>query len=224
MKKTIIGIAILVAAAVPASAAAHVDISPTEAPAGKATGFSFTVGHGCEGAATVGLTVEVPEAVGEFEFEQLQGWKTSSPSGRMVWKGGPLADGELLGFPLRATVFGKKGDEIPFKVIQRCEGGLEIAWISVGEDGPGHGTPAPLLTLTSTEAEPKPAAEPTQEEVGTTGDEQSAAAADEEQTVAEPTSADEGDGAVIGRFAIVALVAAALTTLFVIMRARRSGS
>ena len=218
MKKTILIAAILFAAAVPASASAHVDISPTESPAGKATGFSFTVGHGCEGAATTGLTVEMPDSVDKYEIEQLLGWKTSTPPGRMVWKGGPLADGELLGFPFRATVFGKKGEQVPFKVIQSCEGGLETAWISVGEGGPGHGTPAPLLTLTSTKAKPKP--EPVQEEA-------SAAAGDEPTVSAAPASTeDDGgdDGAGIGTFAIVALVAAAMTTLVVILRARRSGT
>ncbi len=225
MKTKIIGIVVLFAIAVPASADAHVDISPLEAPAGKSTGFSFTVGHGCEGAATTGLTVEVPEAVGKFKLEQLQGWKSSSPPGRMVWKGGPLTDGELLDFPFRASVFGSKGDQVPFKVIQSCEGGREIAWISVEEEGPGHGTPAPTLTLTSTAAQPKPAPEPSQEDSGPASEEQTpAAATGEQQAAAEAASTDEDDGGGIGGFAVLALIAAVVTTLVVIVRARRSGT
>jgi uncharacterized protein YcnI len=218
MKKAIVTAVFMALAAAPATAAAHVDVSPTEAPAGKATGFSFTVGHGCEGAATTGLTVEVPKQVGKYELEQLKGWRTSTPPGRMVWRGGPLADGELLGFPFRATVFGKKGEQVAFKVIQSCEGGLEIAWISVdGQESSGHGTPAPVVTLTSTAARPEPApAASADEEAGEPGDPPSVDAA--------PTASGEEDdgGAGIGTFAIVALAAAFLTTLVVILRARRN--
>jgi periplasmic copper chaperone A len=218
MNKAILAVAFMALWMAPAPAAAHVTISPAEAPAGRTTGFSFTVGHGCAGAATTGLTVEVPKEVGGHEIEQLKGWKTSTPSGSMVWRGGPLADGELLGFPFRAKVFGKKGDQVPFKVIQTCEGGGEIAWISVGEQGgSGHGSPAPVVTLATTAVKPGP---PPQ----TTADGAAAGSADPQDVDAETVSSqgEDGDGSGIGAFALVALAAAFLTTLVVILRARRN--
>jgi len=235
MKKTVALIVALCALFAPAYAAAHVDVEPSSAPAGKMTGFSFTVGHGCEGAATVGLIVEVPDSAGRYEVEQLAGWKSSSPPGRMIWNGGPLADGELLGFPFRATVYGKKGEAVPLKVIQRCEGGLETAWISVGaDDGPGHGNPAPTVTLTSTGAKPEPATAPDVAGPVDGPDVPTASAAPEEPTAsaapevpttdAAPASAEEEEGgrSPIVTFAIIALLVAALTFRVVISRRRRS--
>jgi len=215
-----VAIAIATAALVlPAAASAHVEISPSEAPAGKSTGFKLTVEHDCEGAATIGLDVKVPPQVSAYSAKPIPGWKVAaSPKGQMIWMGGPHPEGEELALPFRATAYGKMGDQLPFKVIQLCEGGVETAWIQTGGGEAEEGTPAPVLTLTSTRAAPVPAAE------GPAG----AGATGEEQTVAaDPAAAgseDDSGGIGVGPIIGLVLIVASITAFVVIRRGRRASS
>ena len=60
-------VAVAIAALVlPAAASAHVGSSPAEAPAGKMTDFSLSVGHDCYGAPTIGLDVKLPPRAADY--------------------------------------------------------------------------------------------------------------------------------------------------------------
>ena len=216
--------------ALPGAAAAHVGVSPAEAPAGQVVDLSLTVGHGCEGASTTSLEVRVPEGVSEYSVGQAPGWRGDKPRpGIMRWKGGPLPDASELALPFRAEFYGRKGDVLVFPVIQGCEGGLETAWISTGEEtGAGHGTPAPTVTLTSSAPDPggdlatargeSGPGEPS----GDGGASQDAAAAD--AASADPAEGGGGEGFPLLRVIGAVLIVASVTAFIVLRRARsRSG-
>jgi uncharacterized protein YcnI len=209
----------VIAMILPSVAAGHVDISPSEAAAGKPTRFSFTVGHDCDGAATIGLDAQVPGGVTDYTAKSVAGWKAVTRGKRMKWTGGPNPEGTELALPFRATVYGDMGDQIPFKVIQICEGGAETAWIQTGGGTAEGDDPAPLLTLTSSKAAPKPpVADPTGG--GTTGEEQVAEAAPAEVS---SSGADEDSGGVgIGPIVGLVLIVASLTAFVVIRRGKKN--
>src|SRR5688572_26244180 len=130
MKRALIFlIALLAIPALPGMAGAHVEVTPSTAPADKQVDLALSVGHGCDGAATNSLEVLMPDAATSYAPGKVAGWKGSSPDGRLRWTGGPLADHEVLGFPFTAKLYGTKGSAVSFKIIQGCEGGAEIAWI-----------------------------------------------------------------------------------------------
>lgn len=206
--KASLALAVLAALVVPAVAAAHVEVEPAEMPAGKPAKLKFSVGHGCDGAATTSLTVRVPKSVGKFKAQPTNGWKVSTSSGQMKWTGGPLPDPDLQEYPFTATFYGKKDSRVPFKLIQGCEGGVETAWIQVVPAGaPEPETPAPTVTLTS--AAEAPAVPP----AGSNGAGTEAEALDKVEP-GKTADEDEGlaDGLIIVIFALagVALLAGGL--------------
>ncbi|MGK2931459.1 MAG: DUF1775 domain-containing protein [Solirubrobacterales bacterium] len=222
-KALVLLVALLVTPALPGVAGAHVDVAPTEAPAGKPAKLNFSVGHGCDGAATTSLIVQVPRAVAKFTAKSTDGWKATDTPGQMKWVGGPLPDHEVQEYPFTATIYGNEGARIPFKLIQGCEGGAQTAWIQMAPKGaPEPETPAPVVTLTTSVKgpPPSPAAEPNGagegQPSGTNGDQTAT------NDVPESSEEDEGlaDGLIIAMFALVAVGLLALALYWV----RRSGS
>lgn len=229
MRRLLLSLTLLLAlpALLPGGAGAHVEIAPTKAPAAKPVELAFVVGHGCDGAATNRLIAQMPEGVVAARPLSTEGWKARSAGGRLVWSGGPLGDHDHGEFPFKATLAGKKGDRLAFKVIQRCEGGAETAWIQVGGDG-GHGhdeleAPAPILRLTST-GDPLAAADDSGHAgaEGATGEEGPAATAETDAASAEQDEDDGGGGSPLRVFGLV-LIVAALTAFLVLQRNRRRG-
>ena len=127
-------------AATPAQA--HVTITPASAAAGSHIKLTFTVPHGCDGAATTGLHVEIPAGVGSVKPYVHPGWTASvrqndkarpSQDGKgidaaqgvhdVAWTGGPLADDEADEFALAVTLPEKAGETLTFPVTQSCEKG-----------------------------------------------------------------------------------------------------
>ncbi len=145
---------LLAAPAFPGAASAHVEMTPSKAKAGKPVDLSFEIPHGCDGAATTSLVVQIPGPAKEVTAAKINGWKATSGPRTLTWTGGPLPDHETLRVPFRATLYGKKGDTVMFKVIQKCQGGASTAWIqpTSGDTEPEH--PAPAVTLTSTAQAP----------------------------------------------------------------------
>ena len=215
-------VAVAIAALVlPAAASAHVGISPAEAPAGKMTDFSLSVGHDCYGAPTIGLDVKLPPGAADYSAKSIPGWKATTGGGQMKWNGSPQPEGVGLKLPFRATVFGETGEQVPFKAIQRCEGGTEIAWIQTSGGKAEGDDPAPVLTLTSTKAAPVPtAASPAAPDAN--GEEQVTAAnpADAASTGSQDDSGGLGIGPIVG----LVLIAASVTAFLVIRRGRNASS
>lgn len=156
----------------PASALAHVTVSPEEAPSEGYAMLTFTVPHGCDGAATNSVQVKMPPQVISATPGVVAGWSIKTVEGKLprpsemhgekvtegvrqiTWTGGPLPDGQLQQFPLSVALAGTEGEKAEFKVIQGCVDGSETAWIQTtpasGEE-PEH--PAPTVALAAAEDE-----------------------------------------------------------------------
>ncbi len=220
MKRALVFLLALLAIPVlPGMAGAHVEVTPSQAPAGKKVKLALEVGHGCDGAATNSLVVQMPKGATNAKAGSVPGWKESSSPNRMKWTGGPLADHAIGEFPFTATFYGKKGGEEVFKILQGCEGGASTAWIQLAPEGGAEPeNPASVLTLTSTAAATAPAPEPEVTEAtgptGPTGDNASAKASDSDGD-------DDGGGIILPLIGVI-LIAASITAFVVIQRGKRN--
>jgi len=221
LRASVFSIAML-ALAIPGAASAHVEMSPAEAPAGRPVELKLEVGHGCDGAATTGLVVQVPEGVADATATATPGWRATTTPTELRWKGGPLPDHDSQEFSLRATLGGKKGDVIPFKTIQRCEGGAETAWIQApGSDGSEAEHPAPSVTLASTGEAPADSADPpAQQEADQLANSGQPTATDETSAEEPDSDSDDGEGKTLLLIIVAGLAIG--TVAGIIVRARKS--
>jgi uncharacterized protein YcnI len=159
-----LGAGVLGLAALAAPAAAHVTIPEGEVHAGSTAVIHFRVGHGCDGAPTDTVELQLPDGVVAGQPEYLPGWTAevemveSEPyerfgetfterAGVIRWSGGDLPDFAFYDFAVRATFLVDPGTVLAIPVVQRC-GDAELAWIEPIVDGqpePEH--PAPTLTV-----------------------------------------------------------------------------
>jgi uncharacterized protein YcnI len=149
------------------SAFAHITLETPTAPASGTYKAILRVPHGCAGAATTGLRVQIPEGVMEVKPMPKPGWaiaikraklsKPYSSEGTTVtegvveidWSGGSLPDDYYDEFVFRAKLPDSAGKTIHFPTIQVC-GGTEIKWIEIpaeGQDADSLENPAPGVKL-----------------------------------------------------------------------------
>lgn len=214
-KKLFITIAALAALFVPATASAHVTVAPEEAPAEGYSMLSFTVPHGCDAAPTNSVSIKMPPQVISATPGVVPGWEIKSVEGKLpkpaeqhgetitegvrevTWTGGPLPDGQFEQFGLSVAFAGAEGDAAEFKVIQRCAGGKETAWIqSTPANGEEPEHPAPTVTLGAPEEDHHGSAE---------GKEDGEEAVHADAASSSDSDDDSGDG-----LAIAALIAGVL--------------
>jgi uncharacterized protein YcnI len=156
---------LLLAAAFAAPLAhAHITLEQTSAPAGAYQKLTFRVGHGCEGSATNGITVLLPEAVTGAKPMPKAGWNVSTTSGpsnaalgaapganasavrEVSWKGGPLPDAQYDEFSMQVKLPQVPG-KYYFKVLQLCDKGrMDWSDIPAASDVKLK-TPAPVLDV-----------------------------------------------------------------------------
>lgn len=151
-------------------AAAHVTLDPAAAPAGATVRTALRVPHGCAGAATTAISVDLPEGIFTAKPMPKPGWRLAierrrlaepvrNPHGREVeaevsritWEGGPLPDEQYEEFVLMLQAPNEPGGLLVLPVTQSCEGGRADAWVE--RPGPGQGPhdlarPAPAMRLT----------------------------------------------------------------------------
>ena len=216
--------AVAVALMVPAAAAAHITLSPTELPAGY-TYAEFSVPHGCDGSATTTVSVKIPAGIASVKPQEVAGWTIEVKQGTLPepvsifgeemtegvtevsWAGGPLPDSHLQLFGL--SFFASEslaGETVYFPTVQRCEEGV-TRWIEIpveGEEAPEEPAPG-IAILASAEEEESASAEETTDDAE-----------------AAPAGSDDGgnDGLAIG-LGIAGLVAG-LLALGVALAARRT--
>lgn len=154
--------------ALPASA--HVTLEQSEAPAGAPYKAVFRVPHGCDGSATVKLTVHIPEGVIAVKPMVKAGWTIETKRGpyaksysyfhgakfdqgvkEVTWSGGKLPDAFYDEFVLATFIAGDlhAGQTLSFPVIQECEQGVH-RWVELPATeahGKTEGDPAPQLRL-----------------------------------------------------------------------------
>ena len=157
------------AALVATPAFAHVTLEVPTAPAGSSYKAVFRVPHGCNGAATTALRIQIPEGVIAVKPMPKTGWTLDLKSGKYAktykhygadvssgvvevdFSGGNLPDAYYDEFVVTGAVADtfKAGDVISFPVVQEC-GTAATRWIEIGKPGeaePAH--PAPSLTVTA---------------------------------------------------------------------------
>jgi len=155
----------LLTLAIAAPALGHVTVPDGAAvPSGSSSVIHLRVPHGCDGAATDTIEVQLPDGVVSAKPEHVPGWTLEVESvesapyaeygttktervGVIRWSGGDLPDFAFYDFGIRATFLLDPGTVVGIPVVQKC-GDAEIAWIEPvveGQAEPEH--PAPTITI-----------------------------------------------------------------------------
>jgi len=145
---------------------AHVTVSPEEAGPDSFATLAFQVPHGCDGSATVSLSVQIPTGVVSVKPQVKPGWEISIEEGTLpepvdyfgetltegvlsvTWTGGPLEDQYMDMFGMSVKLPNTEGP-LFFPAIQTCQQG-ETAWIQIPAEGQTEEDleePAPAVVL-----------------------------------------------------------------------------
>jgi uncharacterized protein YcnI len=157
----------------PLAASAHVSVTPDSAPAGQTAQLTFSVGHGCDGSATTGLTFTIPDEIISVTPTVNPNWDVTKTNvdlaepvtdahgnslaqrvGEVVYSAHqPLADGYRDTVTLQLTLpEDTAGETLAFPVVQTCEVG-QTEWTEIAADGEDpHELDAPAPTVTVLEA------------------------------------------------------------------------
>lgn len=171
MKRTCAVVGAAVAAMTLSTAAfAHVSLETQEAKVGAGYKAVFNVPHGCDGATTTEVTIDIPEGVIAVKPMPKPGWKLSLQKGpyartygfyhgakksegvkQVTWSGGELPDEYFDQFVLSTYIAGEldPGIKLSFPVTQKCATG-ELKWYDIaapGVDAHSLEHPAPQLQL-----------------------------------------------------------------------------
>jgi periplasmic copper chaperone A len=220
---TVLGGAGALVLALAGPAAAHIEPTIEEAPAGGEVTFALIVPHGCDDpeADTTRLEVQMPEGITEVVPEAVPGWDATIQESDpivVVWTGGPLPHDQFQEFGLSVAMPDRPGETVLFPTVQTCEGGQEVSWIEEAPEGgeePEH--PAPAITLTESEGDHAHGDEGTTTTVADEGDEDK----NGEEASGEAHE-DEGTDAL----AVVALIVGALGLVlgaYAVTALRRAG-
>lgn len=149
---------------------AHVTLDPASAPAGSYVRAALRVPHGCSGAATTRIAVEIPPGIYTAKPMPKPGWRLAierrrlpnaahtahgheveEEVARIIWEGGPLPDDQYDEFVLLLQVPDEPGGTLFLPVAQGCEGGRSDAWAerpAPGQHAHDLARPAPAMHLT----------------------------------------------------------------------------
>ena len=151
-------------------ALAHVDLVNDEAAVGEFVA-TFQVPHGCDGAATTALRIQIPAGVFDVKPMPEPGWKIDIKSGKYAtpftdggqsltqgvtevdYSSGNLPDNEYQQFVVYMSLADSltKGTTVYFPVVQECAKGAVVRWIQIpaaGKSEDDYPNPAPGLKIT----------------------------------------------------------------------------
>jgi periplasmic copper chaperone A len=163
MRNSLIALALCLPA-LPHAAEAHVALQEPQAQAGSKYIARFRVGHGCSGAPTTALTIQLPPGVTDAAPFQQGGWtmatvRNANRITMVTWKGGSIPADKPGDFNIAMTLPRQAG-VLAFPAVQSC-GTTELAWTGIAaREGDKPGQPAPLLTLVAQGDIPAAAAPP----------------------------------------------------------------
>ena len=148
-------------------AAAHVTLEVQQASANSTYRAVFRVPHGCDGQATMRVTVRLPEGTANALPMPKAGWRLTTvprpdqpaPVGHgavpqlaeVIWEGGPLEHHHYDEFIVRFRLPDTANQMLYFPVVQDCVGGGQAAWVEIPEPGvrvTQYRYPAPSLRIT----------------------------------------------------------------------------
>ncbi len=216
---------------------AHISGDRSTVPAGGYTSITLTVPHGCDGAPTSAIAVQIPEGILNASPQVVAGWDAEVTEtaldepvesghgeaqtervSEITWTaeaGNELPDHYRQVFTIGFQAPEEVGERLFFKVVQTCTEG-ETPWIeeqAEGDEEPEH--PAPFVDVVAAEGDGHGAAA-ADDEAGGTGDdapgEEAAgdeAAGDEAAAPVAATTDSSDDGGSDG-LAIAGLVLGAL--------------
>jgi uncharacterized protein YcnI len=168
--------AVALAVLAPASAEAHVGVRADTTAAGAYALLTVNVPHGCDGAATRRIAVQIPAGINaatpsvspRWSIRKQQqkladpvttadGERLSTRVSEVIWTARtPLPEGYRDGLSLQLQLpEDAAGRQLAFPTIQTCTTG-ETAWTQVAEPGQDHDElkhPAPTLVVTAAEPE-----------------------------------------------------------------------
>lgn len=151
------------------AAYAHITLETSETLADSYHKTVFRLPHGCEGAATTGVRIRIPEGVTSVKPQPKSGWELAirkerlakpivGPHGHPIaevvsevsWHGGPLPDEHYDEFVLHVRLPAVQSQTtLYFPTVQECEQSVH-RWIEIPEPGKSGGdyrSPAPALRL-----------------------------------------------------------------------------
>jgi uncharacterized protein YcnI len=150
MRKTVVVLALLALAVVPA-ALAHVEPSPEKVPANSVSKITLSA-EGEESVPAVKLTVQMPAGVTDVVAHPTKGWK-QSVNGRIVtWSGGTIPNGAVGKFAFSAKMPDSPGRVLVFPALVTYQDGKVVHWIGAESSD----TPAPRVTLTAAAGQGQP--------------------------------------------------------------------
>lgn len=155
----------------PLSVFAHAVFMPKAAEVGSYHRAAVKIGHGCQGAATVKVIIDIPESVHMSKPMPKSGWQIeivkktlaepydshgkliTEDVKQLIWYGGNLPDDYYDEFVFHMKLPAAVG-KLYFPVRQICTEG-ENFWHEIPEDDSGHhghhySFPAPVLKLIDT--------------------------------------------------------------------------
>lgn len=149
MKTAILTSALLTAAACPAFA--HVSVTPGHVDKAAYFVAEFRVGHGCAGAATTEIRVNIPDGIDTARPRAAEGWeleirKTGERATQIIWRGGHVPDDQFEAFQVLMKA-PDAGASLYFPITQIC-GDARSMWDQIpatGADGSGLSNPAPSI-------------------------------------------------------------------------------
>lgn len=163
--KTILVLIAALALLVPAGAAAHVTLQPSEAGAGDYTVLDVRVPNERDDAATTKVDVRFPDGFIFASYQPVAGWsvdvkmeKLDKPVtshgeqiteqvSQMTWTAANdragVQPGQFLDFPISVQIPGEAGDTLTFKALQTYDDGEVVRWIGA----PDSEKPAPQVAV-----------------------------------------------------------------------------
>ncbi len=170
---TALGAALALALLPAASASAHVTAEASSTAAGSHSVITFSIPHGCDGAPTIAVDIEIPEPIRSVTPTVKPGWSIEKnivddrvASVTYTAIGDGLADGYRDTFELALQLpASEAGEAVEFPTVQTCPEGATAEWVgdkvptvilSEAEEGGGHGH-GPAEHTDAAEASPAPA-------------------------------------------------------------------
>jgi uncharacterized protein YcnI len=144
-----------VAAAIPASAHATVQMYGEKATAGGYGAVFIRIPHAAADRSTVKVEVQIPEGVTAVKPQRLSGWSESVTKGAdgktvtsVTWSNGSLPDTSFQDFGIQVK-FPKDAGTVYFKTVQTLDDGSTIGWVEIpaaGVDSHSLAKPSPSVT------------------------------------------------------------------------------
>ena len=151
---------------------AHVVAHPDTGTAGSSFETTFNVSHGCDGSATVAVTMKIPDGVLFVKPRWMAGWNVTIKKRKLdipaaayhgktaletvdeiTWRGGPLANDLYETFSVRMKLPDTPGRTLYFPVVQQCIQGAH-RWVEIPPPGKGWTDmhePPPFVRVTPKE-------------------------------------------------------------------------